>query len=157
MANSCHRSNRSDWDVRIVFRKPRCHDSVVDGEFVFQFIMIATDERSTIPSGKSDGRLAPIEFVRKKMAHLLKKNHKKLRYAPQTNILEGRTNISECVFEEQYRTPTYMQCHAPKRRFWKSERTFGTMWETTFARITYAGLGNDLTMRLAYSAVCYLR
>jgi len=31
------------------------------------------------------------------------------------------------------------------------------MWETTFARLTHAGLGKDLTKRHACSAVCYLR
>jgi hypothetical protein len=53
----------------------------------------------------------------------------------------------------------------PKRKFWKVGRTFpnafskhfSTMWETTFARLTHAGLGKDLTTRHAYYVVCYLR
>ena len=65
-------------------------------------------------------------------------------YGSKTKILEGRTNVSECVFgvlfvitplKSASRGNAFGKFMLPKRRVWKSEQTFQNAYSKHFSRV----------------------
>ena len=77
-------------------------------------------------------------------------------FFPPSQIFVWEEYISGVVFEAFSAFSRQSLVFTPLKSASKTHSKLA-MWETTFPRLTHAGLGMDLTTRDAHSSACYLR